>query len=188
MVSKINIVKFDGVYEPAEDSYLFVNHMPEIEGSVLEIGCGTGIIGISLALRGHKVTAVDVNPQAIKASKLNSKENNVDLEILEGNMFSPVKGRVFDTIVCNPPYLPISEDDYNDPNLALAVEGGPTGSEFTIELLKQATNYLNPKGSVYLILSSKMESLKLNWNKEIIKEEKYFFEKLSLVRFWRHPT
>ena len=39
-------------------------------------------------------------------------------------------------------YLPPT-DDYNDPELALAVEGGPTGSEFTVEFLSKAKNYLD---------------------------------------------
>ena len=181
----VKITNFEGVYEPAEDSYLFVNRIPEIKGSVLEIGCGTGIIGISLAIRGCEVTAIDLNPNAVEATRFNSKINNVQLEILEGNMFSPIKNRTFDSIVCNPPYLPPLDEPYNDPRLALAVEGGPTGSEFTLELLKHAVNYLNPNGSVYLLLSSKMKKLDLDWNKEILYEEKHFFEELRLVRFWR---
>jgi len=181
----MNISNFDGVYEPAEDSYLFVNHIPKLKGNILEIGCGTGIIGISLALKGNKVTAVDINPLAVEATKSNANSNNVDLEILEGDMFSSVKGRIFDAIVCNPPYLPNSEDEYDDSHLALAVEGGPTGSEFTMSLLEGARNYLESQGSVYTIVSSKMKGLQVSWNQEVLHEENFFFERLRLVRFWR---
>ena len=110
-MAKLNITNFDGVYEPAEDSYLFVNHIPNLKGNILEIGCGTGLIGISLALKGNKVTAVDINPLAVEAAKSNAKSNNVDLEVVEGDMFSSLEGRIFDAIVCNPPYLPNKEDD-----------------------------------------------------------------------------
>ena len=181
---KLNITNFDGVYEPAEDSYLFVNHIPNLKGNILEIGCGTGLIGISLALKGNTVTAVDINPFAVEATKFNAKSNNVDLEVVEGDMFSSLKGRTFDAIVCNPPYLPNSEDDYDDSYLALAVEGGPTGSEFTIRLLEEARNYLEFQGSVYTIVSSKMKNFQVHWNQEVIHEEKFFFERLCLVRFW----
>ena len=184
-VAKLNITNFDGVYEPAEDSYLFVNHIPKLKGNILEIGCGTGLIGISLALKGNTVTAVDINPFAVEATKFNAKSNNVDLEVVEGDMFSSLKGRTFDVIVCNPPYLPNSEDDYNDSHLALAVEGGPTGSEFTIRLLEKAKNYLESQGSVYTIVSSKMKNFQVPWNQEVIHEQKFFFERLRLVRFWR---
>tara|TARA_Y100001960_G_scaffold194390_1_gene203491 strand:- start:40 stop:597 length:558 start_codon:yes stop_codon:yes gene_type:complete len=183
-VTKLSITNFDGVYEPAEDSYLFVNHIPKLKGSILEIGCGTGIIGISLALKGNKVTAVDINPLAVEAARSNAKRNSVELEVLESDMFSSVEGRIFDTIVCNPPYLPSLEDEYNDSNLALAVEGGPTGSEFTIRLLEEARNYLKPQGSVYTIVSSKMKNFQVSWKQEVMHEQKFFFERLRLVRFW----
>ena len=66
----INITNFEGVYEPAEDSWLMSKHIPNFEGNVLEVGSGTGIISIHLARRGHQVTAVDLNPKAVQATKL----------------------------------------------------------------------------------------------------------------------
>ena len=139
-VEKVTIENFEGVYEPAEDSWLMVEYLPLFKGSVLEIGCGSGIISINLAKRGNQVTAVDINPKAIESTKINSKKNNVELEIIEGDMFSKLKNRKFDTIVCNPPYLPPT-DRYDDPELSLAVEGGATGTEFTLKLLKEANNF-----------------------------------------------
>ena len=157
--------------------------MPEL-GSALEIGCGSGIISIHLAKRGNTVTSVDINRKAVKATKYNANQNQVNIEVLEGDMFEKVKDRKFDFIVCNSPYLPPTEE-YNDPELALAVEGGPTGSEFTIELLSKAEDYLKTGGNIYLIISSKMKNLNVNWKREIIREEKFFFERLTLERFWK---
>ena len=182
-MDKIDITNFDGVYEPAEDSWLISHNLPDFKGTVLEIGCGSGIVSVHLAKRGNVVTAIDINPKAVEATKVNSKTNNLDIEVLEGNMFSPVKGRKFGTIVCNPPYLPPT-DEYDDPQLELAVEGGPTGTEFTIKLLSEAQNYLESGGSIYMIISSRMGDFETEWNKETIKQEKYFFEKLDLVRFF----
>ena len=183
-MGKIQIKNFDGVYEPAEDSWLMAKHLPQFQGSVLEIGCGSGIISMHLAQRGNVVTAIDINPKAVEATKFNSKENDLEIEVLEGDLFSCVKDRRFGTIVCNPPYLPPA-DEYDDPELSLAVEGGPTGAEFTLKLLKQATDYLENNGSIYMILSSRMKEFETDWNKETIKQEKYFFERLNLVRFSR---
>ena len=72
----INITNFDGVYEPAEDSWLMVNNLPDFQGSVLEIGCGSGIISLHLAQRGNEVTAVDINPKAVEATKFNASFNS----------------------------------------------------------------------------------------------------------------
>ncbi|MDC0243147.1 methyltransferase, partial [Marine Group III euryarchaeote] len=110
----IEIENFEGVYEPAEDSWMMCNYLPENLDSVLEIGCGSGIISIHLAKKGNNVTSIDINPKAVKATKLNAEKNQVHLEVLESNMFQKVKGRKFDSIVCNPPYLPPTEE-YNDP-------------------------------------------------------------------------
>jgi len=79
--------------------------------------------------------------------------------------------------------LPPTEK-YDNPELELAVEGGPTGTEFTIKLLSEAQNYLESGGSIYMIISSRMGDFETEWNKEIIKQEKYFFERLNLVRFF----
>ena len=137
-----------------------------------------------MAKNQNTVTSVDINPKAVKATKFNAKQNSVNIEVIQGNMFEELKDRKFNSIVCNPPYLPPT-DDYNDPELALAVEGGPTGSEFTVEFLSKAKNYLDKDGSIYLIISSKMKDLNVDWKRTVIREEKYFFEKLTLERFWK---
>ena len=182
-MSEVNITNFEGVYEPAEDSWLMANHLPDLKGPVLEIGCGTGIVSISLAKRGLKVTAVDKNPKAVEATRFNSINNNVEIEVLEGDMFTPVSGRKFGTIVCNPPYLPPPDKEYQDPELDLAVEGGIGGTEFTEKLLSESVDYLEKDGSMYLIMSSRMKSLGGKWKRTTIHQEKFFFEKLMLERF-----
>tara|TARA_B100000579_G_scaffold365377_1_gene324696 strand:- start:363 stop:923 length:561 start_codon:yes stop_codon:yes gene_type:complete len=181
-MEEIEIETFEGVYEPAEDSWMVCNYLPNELGSALEIGCGSGILSIHLAKKGNQVTSIDINPKAVKATIFNAKQNQVEIEVLEGNMFDKVKGRKFDFIVCNPPYLPPT-DKYDDPELALAVEGGPTGSEFTIEFLSKADKYLKENGNVYLIVSSKMENLEVDWERKIIHKESFFFERLTLERF-----
>ena len=180
----IKIKEFEGVYQPAEDSWMMCNHLPKDLGSVLEIGCGSGIVSIHMAKNENTVTSVDINPKAVKATKFNAKQNSVNIEVIQGNMFEELQYRKFNSIVCNPPYLPPT-DDYNDPELALAVEGGPTGSEFTVEFLSKAKNYLEKGGSIYLIISSKMKEFNVDWKRTVIREEKFFFERLTLERFWK---
>ena len=68
-MEEIKIETFEGVYEPAEDSWMMCNYLPNDLGSVLEIGCGSGIISIHLAKKGNLVTSVDINPKAVKAAK-----------------------------------------------------------------------------------------------------------------------
>ena len=183
-VDKITITNFEGVYEPAEDSWLMVNHLPEIKESVLEIGCGAGIISVHLASKGAQVTAVDLNPKAVEATRFNSMNNGVRVEVLEGDMFAPLEDGRFGTIVSNTPYLPPSDEKYEDSDLALAVEGGPTGAEFISRFLSAAPEHLEKNGSIYLIISSRMKNLETGWKRQIIHQEKFFFERLALERFF----
>ena len=75
----IEIEFFEGVYEPAEDSWLMCNNIPDKKGSVLEIGCGSGIVSVYLAKKGNQVTSVDINPKAVEATKFNAEQNQVKI-------------------------------------------------------------------------------------------------------------
>ena len=55
-MEEIEIETFEGDYDPAEDSWMMCNYLPNELGSVLEIGCGSGIISIHLAKKGNQVT------------------------------------------------------------------------------------------------------------------------------------
>ena len=68
-MEEIEIETFEGVYEPAEDSWMMCNYLPNDLGSVLEIGCGSGIISVHLAKQGNQVTSVDINPKATEVCK-----------------------------------------------------------------------------------------------------------------------
>ncbi len=80
--------------------------VPE-EGVVLDMGCGYGVIGVTLAKRypGLRVVMVDVNPAAVELSRMNARLNGVAgrVEVLQGSLYDPVEGRVFDAIISNPP-------------------------------------------------------------------------------------
>lgn len=76
--------------------------------SILDIGCGSGCISISLAkaLPNAKVTALDISEKAIIIAQKNAIENNVNIHFLKKNIlevdFMPEK---YDIIVSNPPYV-----------------------------------------------------------------------------------
>ncbi|MBC8769445.1 peptide chain release factor N(5)-glutamine methyltransferase [Arenibacter sp. BSSL-BM3] len=78
------------------------------EIKILDIGTGSGCIGISLAknLSNAKVVAMDISKKAIQVAERNAKKNNVDIEFVEGDILSILdfEGK-FDVIVSNPPYV-----------------------------------------------------------------------------------
>lgn len=72
----------------------------------LDLGTGCGILALLAAAHSEQVVAVDSNPRALRMARFNALLNGTtDIEFLEGNLFEPVRGRQFDLIVCNPPFV-----------------------------------------------------------------------------------
>lgn len=174
------------VYEAQEDSYLLIECLPkELSGkNVLELGSGSGIVSVAAATVGGKVTALDINPAAVLATKKLAKEKNVQIEVLESDKFSAVQGKTFDYILCNPPYLPNEE---KDPDIAL--DGGIEGWEYIADFLAKAGTYLSDNGKIILLFSShsKIDKVaehihKNNFIAKILASKHVgFFEELHVV-------
>jgi release factor glutamine methyltransferase len=71
---------------------------------VLDLGCGSGAVGVAAARRGSTVVASDINPSAVRCTRINAQLNGVELEVRQGDLFEPVAGEQFDVVVFNPPY------------------------------------------------------------------------------------
>lgn len=119
---------------------------------VLDIGTGSGAIAVSLAKLGRQaqVTAVDVSDRALEIARRNAERNGAAVEFVKSDCFSALKGRKYDMIVSNPPY--ISEDEMRglmpevtrEPELALF--GGTDGLDFYRRISREAPEYLNEGG------------------------------------------
>lgn len=78
----------------------------EVEGKILDVGCGYGPIGLSLAnvYQDKVVEMVDVNARAVELAKENAVSNGIsNVEIYESDIFSNVEGKSFGAILTNPP-------------------------------------------------------------------------------------
>ena len=119
---------------------------------VLDIGSGSGNIGITLKkeLDNIKVTMTDISKEALKVANENKNNLDVDIELVESNLFENINNK-YDVIISNPPYLRKEEEieqivKDNEPHIALFAEN--EGLYFYEEILKQVENYTNDK---YLI-------------------------------------
>jgi len=176
------ILVLPGVYTPAEDSFLMVEAvLRELHPSdrVLEIGAGSGIVSAFIKEHAH-VVATDINPYAVKCTKLNG------IDVIRADLFDGIRGK-FDLIVFNPPYLP-SEKKIGD-WLDFAWDGGEDGRETINRFLRQVKNHLTENGRFLLLISSlsdieavteKMTSL--GFIAEELLSERYFFERLVVIR------
>ena len=126
----------------------------------VEIGCGTGIIGVSLALDVPRLTvyATDVNPAAVQLTKHNAHILGADprVHVLPGNRFDPLpahlKGQV-DLVVSNPPYvreadIPGLAAEVSEHDPVEALNGGEDGLVFYRALASGLGVWLRPGGHV----------------------------------------
>lgn len=75
-----------------------------INGSILDVGCGYGPIGISLAkLTRQEVTMSDINERAVELTKKNVLQNGVDASVLVSSIYENIDQADFDLVVSNPP-------------------------------------------------------------------------------------
>ena len=147
----------DQVYAPAEDSFLFAENLCVNQGaSVLDMGSGSGILGILASKQATAVLAVDVNPYAIRCTKQNAVRNNVqaNMAFLRGDLFASITETVkFDLILFNAPYLP-SEPGEENSWLGCSWAGGITGRQIIDKFIFQAPKHLEKNGAIFLMQSN----------------------------------
>jgi HemK-related putative methylase len=82
----------------------------------LDMGTGSGIGAVFAARAGYRVTAVDVNPQAVRCARLNALLNGLEerIEVRQGDLFAAVPGERFDLVLFNPPFFRGSPRDALD--------------------------------------------------------------------------
>jgi len=170
----------DTVYIPEEDSFLLASQVIKYaKGKVLDMGCGSGIQGITALKNTNDVTFSDINIKALEYV-----EKQINAKTIQSDLFQNIK-RKYDTIIFNPPYLP--EDEFDDEKLITT--GGKNGYELIAEFLKQAAHHLNIDGQILLLFSSlsnkeEIDNIikQLNYNKYELKKQGLFMEQLYVYQ------
>lgn len=143
------------VYAPAEDTFLLADVLANAQlagKAVLEIGCGSGYLTKIIAEKRATVTAVDINPAAVEATKNLLKENKLIANVFISDLFESVDGE-FDLIVFNPPYLPENEDD-EVAGSDIRYSGGRSGREIIERFVKESANHLVAGGKIMILIST----------------------------------
>ncbi len=140
-------------------SDLMVDCLPELKGKTfLEIGCGSGVVSYFAALAGAKVTACDINPEAVECTRLNmnpkklASDGDTDTEIvghefLISDVYSAVPGRKFDVVAWNLPYHGTKPADNLERCLA------DEDYKSTTAFFNEVALHLVPKGKVLISFS-----------------------------------
>ena len=147
----------DDVLDPRGDTETLIAEALQTPAKrILDLGTGSGILGITLAAEqvDAVVVVTDISKAALLVAKTNAKRHDVEdrIEFIESDWFDSLHGK-FDLIISNPPYIGENEleglesdvIDY-DPIIALT-PGGDGIAPYRI-IAGQAQNYLNENGRV----------------------------------------
>lgn len=128
-----------------------IRHLKQYEAPcMLDVCTGSGAIAVTLKRECPRadVFAVDLSADALEVAKQNARDNGTDITFAQGDLFAPVKGRRFDLIASNPPYIPSEEclglqaEVMREPVMAL--DGGEDGLAFYRRIVTEAALYLAP--------------------------------------------
>jgi release factor glutamine methyltransferase len=174
-------VQVEMIYQPSDDSFLLEKQVKKFakDKKVLDIGSGSGIQAKTALSAGAKsVLATDINPKAVEHLR------KIGIHSVKSDLFSNINNK-FDLIIFNPPYLP--EDKREPQDSKPATTGGKKGDEIILKFLKQAPLYLNPDGSILLLISSLTPQKRINlllsnlsMTKRILSKKQLFMESLEI--------
>lgn len=126
---------------------------PEEKIEIVDVGTGSGAIAITLDLEesNMNVIATDISDGALEIARENNDKLKANVKFFQGDMLEPLKGKKFDILVSNPPYIPSEEvvDSLvldNEPHVALF--GGLDGLYFYRIILENAEALLKDKSVI----------------------------------------
>jgi release factor glutamine methyltransferase len=158
--------------------------------TLLDVGCGSGILSLIAARGGADVTSVDINPKAVEAALINAAANGLGgkMRVVQSNLFEMVPpGERFDIIVWNPPFYP--EEPTDDASRAWKAGGAYRVIE---QFADSGGSYLGQGGAIIVVLSSDVNVQMIlsfftprQWSATLVSSRRFLFETLSIYEFRR---
>jgi release factor glutamine methyltransferase len=149
----VRIVVSPGVFHPGLfSSTLFILHFLEKQNlnnlSLLELGCGSGLISVRCAQKGATVTASDISVAALRNADLNAVSNDVVITTVHSDLFERIALQRFDWIIINPPYY--AKDAANETEFAWNC-----GKDFEYfrNLFRELPSYINDSTFILMVLT-----------------------------------
>lgn len=137
---------------PFADSLPLVEHFRVEPGeSVLDVGTGSGVIGIFACYRGAaRVVGVDINPAAVRSATHNVQAHGFAgiMQVLQSDLFTALGDQRFDVVTAN---LPFRNKPAHD---VVAMSQWDTGFRTNTRFFEQVGQHLNPNGRIYFVQSN----------------------------------
>ena len=176
--------------ELVENTIRYANEIFQGKAKILDIGCGSGVIGLTLKqkLPNSSVDLIDISKDALIVAKENAKKLNLDVNFIESDLFEKVQDK-YDIIISNPPYIREDEEieeivKNNEPSLALY--GGKDGLDYYRRILADIDQYLNKPALIafeigYLQKDEIMNMAQKHLDSIIIEAKKDLSEKDRMI-------
>lgn len=161
----------------SENLYPWIDD-PEKIYSTLDLCTGSGCLGIMMAhsFQNAIIDLVDISEKALQVAEINVNHYGLHdrIELIQSDLFDRLKGKKYDLIISNPPYVnQTSVDSFpmeflKEPSMALG--SGEDGLDHTIRIIHEAKHYLNDDGILIVeighnkeILLKKFPKLQFQW-------------------------
>jgi ribosomal protein L3 glutamine methyltransferase len=163
-----------GMLGPEGDVLVEANEV----STVLDLCTGSGCLAIlaSNFFPAAKIDATDLSPAALDVARINLKNHDVEdiITLHQGDLFAPLKGKTYDLILANPPYVAKAETDAFPPEYQaeplMAHISGEDGLDITRRILKDVKKFLSPQGVLICeigtgrhIIDAEFSNLNLVW-------------------------
>lgn len=135
--------------------------------SVLDLCTGSGCIGIACAyvFPEAEITLADVDESALDVARINVKEHELEnrIEVIQSDLFADLNDRLYDLVVCNPPYVAIETyrklpgEYFKEPRGGLV--SGQGGLEHPLRVLHAAAKHMTADGLLVLEVGQSREAL-----------------------------
>jgi methylase of polypeptide subunit release factors len=127
--------------------------------SVLDLGCGTGILALIASRSADEVIGVDIDPRAVACAERNAALNGIaNVRFLVGDSYAPVAGQQFDLIISNPPFYPVDGIAHAPVPLC-----GDPENPLLDALVLGLPKYLKPGGRALFVTSSLSDNERVEW-------------------------
>jgi methylase of polypeptide subunit release factors len=114
--------------------------------AALDLCTGSGVHALLAAAHTEMVLAVDINPRAVACARFNAQSSGIaNLDVAVGDLYEPARGRSFDLITANPPFVPSPFDNL------LFRDGGRSGEDIQKRIIAGLPNYLAPGGIAQVV-------------------------------------
>jgi len=117
-----------------------------VANDVLDLCTGSGVQALTASCYANSVTAVDLNPRAIRFVRFNAQLNGIEnVEAVQSDLYKELNGSKYDIILANPPFVPSPENDLK------FRDGGKNGEQILARIIEEAAPHLNEDGRLHIV-------------------------------------